>query len=69
MWDVIVRPVGRSSVPAVMLVESRPNSRQKRLLPHVLQKPRSAVVDDRYQESVAADVNVIDADGALLMAA
>jgi hypothetical protein len=26
-------------------------------------------VDDRYQESVAADVNVIDADGALLMAA
>ncbi len=69
MWDWILRPVGRSSVPAVMLVVPLPNSRQKRLLPQVLQKPRSAVADEGYQESVADEVNVIDADGALLMAA
>ena len=52
-----------------MLVVSLPNSRQNRLLPQALQNPRSAVVDERYKDSVAVDLSVSDADLALVIAA
>jgi hypothetical protein len=49
----MLRPVGPSIEPAKIEVNVAPNSRQKRMLPQVLQKPRSAVSDDLYHVIVA----------------
>jgi hypothetical protein len=65
----IAIPVGVSRVPAVMLVVSLSNWRQNRLLPQALQKPRSAVAEDRYQVRVCDDFSSRCSEGALVMAA
>ena len=57
------------SVPAVMLVSSRPNCLQNRLPPHRPQNPRSALSDDLYLSSVSDAVSSILAELALVMAA
>jgi hypothetical protein len=57
-----------SSVPAVIEVRLSALGRQNKLLPHTPQKPRSALGEERYQTSVAADVKDSRSFAALLIA-